>query len=33
MDYTDDACMIEFTTDQSVRMQDMTAMYKPSLGH
>lgn len=32
MDYTDDACMIEFTTDQSVRMQDMTALYKPSLG-
>lgn len=33
MDYTDDACMIEFTTDQSVRMQEMTARYKPSLGH
>lgn len=33
MDYTDDACMIEFTTDQSVRMQDMTALYRPSLGH
>ncbi len=33
MDYTDDACMIEFTTDQSVRMQDITAQYRPSLGH
>lgn len=32
MDYTDDACMIEFSTDQSIRMQDITALYRPSLG-
>jgi Pregnancy-associated plasma protein-A len=31
MDYTDDACMIEFTPDQGTRMQDMVALYKPSL--
>jgi hypothetical protein len=32
MDYTDDACMIEFSTDQQIRMQDVTAIYRPSLG-
>ncbi len=31
MDYTDDACMVEFTTDQATRMEDMVALYKPSL--
>lgn len=31
MDYTDDACMDEFTNDQTQRMQDMVAIYKPSL--
>jgi hypothetical protein len=31
MDYTDDACMDEFTTDQTARMQAIVAVYKPSL--
>lgn len=31
MDYTDDACMDEFTSDQAARMQAMTATYRPSL--
>ena len=31
MDYTDDACMDEFTPDQISRMQTMCALYKPSL--
>ncbi len=31
MDYTDDACMNEFTTDQAIRMQALVAQYKPSL--
>lgn len=31
MDYTDDDCMDEFTSDQTQRMQDMVATYKPSL--
>ena len=31
MDYSDDACMYEFTPDQVTRMQNMTAIYKPSL--
>ena len=33
MDYTDDACMDEFTGGQSARMTEMVAVYKPSLGH
>ncbi|MGH8080646.1 MAG: zinc metalloprotease [Lysobacter sp.] len=32
MDYSYDSCMTEFTTDQSIRMQDLVATYKPSLG-
>jgi hypothetical protein len=32
MDYSDDACMIEFSTDQQIRMQDITAIHRPSLG-
>jgi len=31
MDYTDDACMDEFTGDQATRMQTLTALYRPSL--
>jgi hypothetical protein len=31
MDYTDDACMDEFTADQIARMQAIVATYKPSL--
>jgi hypothetical protein len=31
MDYSDDACMIEFTPGQADRMQAAVAMYKPSL--
>lgn len=31
MDYTDDACMNQFSTDQAIRMQAMVAQYKPSL--
>ena len=31
MDYTDDACMNEFTADQAIRMQALVAQYKPSL--
>ena len=31
MDYTDDACMDEFTADQGDRMATLTAIYKPSL--
>src|SRR5690606_7846171 len=31
MDYTDDACMYEFTPGQSARMDQMVAAYKPSL--
>jgi hypothetical protein len=33
MDYTDDACMNEFTGGQSGRMAEIVAVYKPSLGH
>ena len=33
MDYTYDSCKNTFTDDQSIRMQDMTAAYRPSLGH
>ncbi len=32
MDYTDDACMDEFTTDQASRMDAQCALYKPGLG-
>jgi len=31
MDYTDDDCMDEFTTDQDSRMHSMTSTYRPSL--
>jgi hypothetical protein len=31
MDYTDDACMFEFTAGQTTRMQSMTSTYRPSL--
>lgn len=31
MDYTDDACMLEFTPDQADRMVLMVDLYKPSL--
>jgi len=33
MDYTYDTCMNTFSDDQSIRMQDIVALYKPSLGH
>lgn len=33
MDYTDDGCMDEFTSDQADRMQAQVALYKPSLGN
>lgn len=33
MDYTDDACMTEFTNGQGNRMVDLTELYKPSLTH
>ena len=33
MDYTDDACMDEFTGGQGARMSEMVALYKPSLGN
>jgi len=32
MDYTDDACMFEFSSGQSTRMGEILATYKPSLG-
>ncbi|MCA9730449.1 MAG: zinc metalloprotease, partial [Candidatus Eisenbacteria bacterium] len=31
MDYTDDACMDEFTPNQATLMQNSVAVYKPSL--
>ena len=31
MDYSDDACMNHFTSDQGVRMGNMVELYKPSL--
>jgi hypothetical protein len=31
MDYTDDSCMDEFSTEQAIRMQAMVAQFKPSL--
>lgn len=31
MDYTDDACMDEFTADQTTRMHNQVATFKPSL--
>jgi hypothetical protein len=33
MDYTDDACMFQFSSGQSTRMSDSVATYKPSLGN
>jgi hypothetical protein len=33
MDYTDDACMFEFSGGQDTRMDDIVATYKPSLGN
>jgi len=33
MDYTDDACMTQFTSQQGSRMVDLTTLYKPSLTH
>lgn len=33
MDYTYDSCMYTFSDGQSSRMQEITALYKPSLGH
>lgn len=33
MDYTDDVCMNTFSDEQSIRMQDITAAFRPSLGH
>ncbi|MFN2375091.1 MAG: zinc metalloprotease [Candidatus Binatia bacterium] len=32
MDYTDDACMFEFTPGQEVRMDEQVSAYRPSLG-
>ncbi len=32
MNYTDDACIFEFTPGQDARMQIMTALYRPGLG-
>ena len=32
MDYTDDSCMNTFSDDQSIRMQDITSAFRPSLG-
>lgn len=31
MDYTDDACMYEFTVNQATRMEGLVAIYRPSL--
>ncbi len=33
MDYTDDDCMDEFTSDQGDRMEAQVALYRPSLGN
>jgi hypothetical protein len=33
MDYTDDACMDRFSAGQATRMDDIVAVYKPSLGN
>ncbi|MCK5547380.1 MAG: zinc-dependent metalloprotease, partial [Thermoplasmata archaeon] len=32
MDYTDDDCMDHFTPDQSARIDEMMALYRPSMG-
>lgn len=32
MDYTDDACMNNFSTDQRIRAQDIITQYRPTLG-
>jgi hypothetical protein len=33
MDYGNDACMNNFTTDQRIRIQDQMSIYRPSMGH
>ena len=33
MDYTDDSCMNTFSDGQSIRMQDITAAFRPTLGN
>lgn len=33
MDYTDDACMNTFSDEQSIRMQDITTAFRPTLGN
>ena len=33
MDYTYDSCMNTFTSGQDARMEEIVALYKPSLGH
>ena len=33
MDYGNDACMVTFTTDQRIRIQDEMSIYRPSMGH
>lgn len=32
MDYTEDACMYQFSADQAARMQTAAALYRPTLG-
>jgi hypothetical protein len=33
MDYGNDSCMTNFTTDQRIRAQDEVSIYRPTLGH
>ena len=33
MDYTDDSCMNTFSDEQSIRMQDITTAFRPTLGN